>query len=151
MPTKSTMRLACDKARNEILDRVHLDPADIPDSRNYVVRRRGGPEKLCVSNSILIHGAEFTNMVIVFTAMTGGPWPGDSVRGYKVIRSGQEGSFFYLGHLVRWYIDFRDEVNPSIYITIDKRSAWWQRLMRTLSVMKKRRNRLREQRKRMAA
>ena len=153
MPTKPTLKSVCDTARYELLSGIHLEQADIRDGGDYIVRRREGPHKVCISNSVLAHGAEFTNMVVVFASMTGGPWPGDTVRNYKVKRSGQEGSFFYNDQLLRWYIDFNDYDgrNPSIYLTIDRRSAWWQRLTRTLAVTKRRRDRQRQQRKRMAA
>ena len=146
------MKSIFDQARADLLLGVHLEVSDIPTDWNYTIRRKDEPYKVSISRSVLQHGAIFTNMVMQYVSMKRGPWHADgTVRNFRVEPSGQEGSFFYKDHLVRWYIDLHDRINHSLYIMIDERSSWWNCLVYRLSSMKKRQKQRREFRKRIAS
>jgi hypothetical protein len=146
------MKSIFDNARADLLLGVHLEVSDIPTAGNYTIRRKDAPYELSISRSVLQHGATFTNMVMQFVAMKRGPWHKDgSVQNFTVKASGQEGSFFYRNHLVRWYIDLHDRINPSLYVMIDERSSWLNQLVYRLSSMKKRRKQRSESRKMIAS
>jgi len=113
--------------RFETATRINLEERDMPNGGNYTIGRAQEPYEVSISSSVLKMGHNFTNMVMAVVGMPKGPWNWQNVREFRTSRNGEEGSFFYRNHLIRWYIDFHDDKTPSLYVMKDSKVSWWNR------------------------
>ncbi|GEM_PF-2383124 len=97
---------------------------------NLTYHRQDGSYRFSLDHSIMKQGADFVLMVTSYVAMETGPYApeNNSLSKWVVSKKGGEGSFFYKRQLIRWYIDEFSPGQLSLYVKIDRRKSWMQRI-----------------------
>ena len=99
--------------------------------RNLTYFRRDGSYRSSVHHSILKQGADFAKMVMTYVAMKDGPYAPTTKNLFSkwaVNKTGAEGSFFYKSQLIRWYVDEHSPGQLSLYVKIDRKRSFLQRI-----------------------